>query len=94
MSDTLVTKIMLGVFGNIPAFDSNFTYGCRVAGISATFGEKSLEQISRFYRQNADVIEKYRVPTLDFITGEQTSRRYTRAKVIDMAFFMEGVNRP
>lgn len=39
MSDTLVTKIMLGVFGNVPAFDDNFRYGCKVAGICATFGD-------------------------------------------------------
>ena len=94
MSDTLVTKIMLGVFGSVPAFDDNFRYGCKIAGICATFGERSLKQIGRFYRQNATLIERYRVPTLDFGTGRPTARYYSRAKVVDMAFFMEGVNRP
>jgi hypothetical protein len=94
MSDTLVTKIMLGVFGNVPAFDDNFRYGCKVAGICATFGERSLKQIGRFYRQNTALIDRYRVPTLDFGTGQPTARYYSRAKVVDMAFFMEGVNRP
>jgi hypothetical protein len=32
-----------------------------------------------------------RVQTLDFISGEHTQRGYTRAKVIDMAFFIEGM---
>lgn len=36
------------------------------------------------------VIERYRVPTLDFDSGAETDRRYPRAKVIDMIFFIEG----
>jgi hypothetical protein len=36
------------------------------------------------------VIDRYRVPTLDFDSGMDTARRYTRAKVIDMVFFVEG----
>lgn len=92
-SDKLVTKTMLGVFGNVPAFDDNFRYGCKVARICARFGQKSLKEIGGFYQKNRAVIDKYRVPTLDFVTGQQTGRTYTCAKVIDMALFMEGVNR-
>jgi hypothetical protein len=87
MSDTLVTKVMLGVFGNVPAFDANFKRGCRVA----TFGPKSLRKIGRFFHEYADVINAHRVPTLDFTSGNHTQRAYTRAKVIDMAFFIEGL---
>ncbi len=90
MSDILVTKIMLGAFGSVPAFDTNFRRGCRVAGIVATFGLRALRKIGAFYQDNAAVIDAYRVPTLDFVSGEHTQRRYTRAKVIDMAFFIEG----
>ena len=36
------------------------------------------------------LIEAHREPTLDFDTGTPTNRRYTRAKVIDMIFFIEG----
>jgi len=36
------------------------------------------------------VIDAYRVLTLNFVGGEHTQRSYTRAKVIDMAFFIEG----
>jgi hypothetical protein len=36
------------------------------------------------------MIEQNRVPTLDFGNGAATTRRYTRAKVIDMALFTEG----
>jgi hypothetical protein len=86
MSDTLVTKIMLGVFGGVPAFDANFKRGFGVA----KFGPKALRKISDFFHDHAEVINANRVPTLDFISGEHTQRRYTRAKVIDMAFFVEG----
>jgi hypothetical protein len=92
MTSALLTKSMLGIFGNVPAFDTNFTKGCRTAGIAATFGPKALEQIGVFYKENAALIESYRrqLTTLDFVTGEHTGRCYTRAKLIDMVFFMEG----
>jgi hypothetical protein len=89
-SDILVTKVMLGVFGNVPAFD---TYVCtalrKVLGVRS-FGERSLAALAGFYDANREVVERYRVPTLDFATGQDTQRRYTRAKVLDMALFIEG----
>ena len=85
-SDTLATKIMLGVYGNVPAFDSAFKLGFGVS----TFGKAALGKIQKFYIENQDVIEKHRVPTIDFVSGEPTDRLYTRAKVIDMIFFIEG----
>jgi hypothetical protein len=88
MSDILVTKIMLGVFGNVPAFDTNFKRGCRVA----TFGRKALRKIGAFYQNHAKEIDAHRVSTLDFTSGGPTQRIYTRAKVIDMAFFIEGMS--
>lgn len=88
MSDILVTKIMLGVFGNVPAFDINFKKGFQVS----TFGPKALRKIGSFYQENAAVIDKYRVHTLDFVSGKATTRSYTRAKVVDMAFFIEGMS--
>lgn len=85
-SDILVSKIMLGVFGNVPAFDTNFKAGFDVS----TFGHLALVKIGRFYDQYSAVIDRYRLPTLDFSSGMPTQRHYTRAKVIDMIFFIEG----
>lgn len=87
-SDTLVTKIMLGVFGCVPAFDTYFRKG---SGIS-TFGRTALQRVAGFYGDNAEVIERHRELTLDFDTGTTTDRRYSRAKVIDMVFFVEGAS--
>ncbi len=89
-SQTLVTKTMLGVFGCVPAFDRFF----RVGFGTSRFGPKALEGIERYYRENAESIDRYRVPTLDFATGRPTSRTYTAAKVIDMVFFIEGTRLP
>jgi hypothetical protein len=89
MSDTLVTKIMLGVFGSVPAFDTNFKRGFGVS----TFGPKALRNVGSFYQRNAKSLDKYRVPTLDFVTEQPTGRLYTRAKVIDMAFFIQGMSK-
>jgi hypothetical protein len=86
VSDILATKVMLGVFGSVPAFDNFFKAGFG----AATFGPKAFQRIGAFYREHADVIERHRVATLDFDSGQPTSRRYTRAKVIDMIFFIEG----
>jgi hypothetical protein len=85
-SDTLVTKTMLGVFGNVPAFDTYFRKGFGVT----TFGRKSLRKIGQFYQANREAIDGHRILTLDFASGRETSRAYTRAKVIDMIFFVEG----
>ena len=36
------------------------------------------------------MIEAHRIPALHFITGTPTDLLYSRAKVIDMIFFIEG----
>ena len=77
---------MLGIFSNVPAFNSFFKKGFGVS----TFGKYALEKISAFYQENKSVIEKSRLATIDFLTGQPTIRLYTRAKVIDMIFFIEG----
>jgi len=94
VTETLKTKIMLGVFGSVPAFDETVSEGCKAEGMVGTFGKRALRKIAAFYRRNAAVIndDKYRVPTFDF-SGGHTEWRYTRAKVIDMALSIEGEKR-
>ncbi len=88
-SDILTTKIMLGVFGCVQAFDTYFRKGFGIW----TFGRDALMRVAQFYRDNKDVIDRHCVPTIEFDTGMDTARRYTRAKVIDMIFFVEGGKR-
>ena len=87
-TDTLVTKTLLGVFGNVPAFDRYFRKGFG----SHSYGAKSLMKIRSYFDQHRDQIRLRQVPTVDF-AGQETSNRYTAAKVIDMIFFVEGGGR-
>jgi hypothetical protein len=83
-TDTLITKIMLGVFGNTPAFDGNFK-----KGFGHSFGTKGLKKISEFYDGHKAQIDAKVIYTFDF-SGNETKRRYTKAKIIDMIFFTKG----
>ena len=87
VTDTLTTKIILGVMGSVPAFDTYFkkAFNC------ATFGPKSLKGIGMFYDEHAAVIDSIYVPTLDFVTGDDTDILYSKSKLIDMAFFSLGL---
>lgn len=88
-SDVLVTKTMLGVFGCVPVFDFYFTkgFGC------STFCADALVRIGTFYHQHQAAIDAATVFTLDLHSGLDTGRRYPRAKIIDMIFFQEGLNK-
>lgn len=88
VSDILTTKIMLGVFGNVPAFDSYFNlgFGCYHCK------EKQLNDIAKFYLDNKEVIDRHskEMFTFNFDNGGDTKRHYTKAKIIDMIYFIEG----
>ncbi|MHB8626645.1 MAG: hypothetical protein ACYDBJ_05405 [Aggregatilineales bacterium] len=94
VTDALKTKIVLGVFGNVPAFDSFFTGAFRAANSNKRvgFNRTALENVARFYNDHQSAIDSWcdRTTTLDFSKGETTSRHYTRGKVIDMIFFQQG----
>jgi len=96
-SITLVTKIMLGVFGSVPAFDTYFK-----AGISQHFGKKAgfnsfnkttllkLTQVYNEYKKDIDMLSgEYQ--TIDFDTYKKTGFHYTKAKILDMYGFMKGM---
>ncbi len=85
-SDTLITKIMLGVFANIPAFDQYFRKSFKVH----SFNKKSLVKIKKFYDENKDDFNLFKIPTFDFLTAKETNIIYTKAKLIDMCGFMGG----
>jgi len=98
VSDILTTKIMLGVFGNVPAFDTYFSAafgrwrtvreGRRRGG---GFSRKSLLSVRDFYEEYSQVLSSTRVYTLDFESGEPTSRQYPAAKLVDMVLFTQGL---
>ncbi len=85
-TDTLVTKIMLGVYGNIPAFDRYFRIGFGVH----TVNENSLRKIGQFYNDHRKPIDSFDIKTRDFLTGKFTKIICTKARLIDMYGFQKG----
>lgn len=98
---TLVTKIMIAVFGCVPAFDSFFTRG--MARVHAPLERKQrvafhaldrqrLRRLSEFYLANQTEIDDLRAEsrTVRFPDGSVTGHRLTRAKIVDMYAFNLG----
>lgn len=56
---------------------------------AATSGPKAFRRPGEFHREHADIIERNPILTLDFQTAEPTQRQYSRAKIIDMIYFIE-----
>ena len=67
-TDTLITKIMLWVFANVPAFDKYFKKGLWVW----SFNKESLKKIKDFYDKNKNDFDSFKIYTLDFSTGKET----------------------
>ena len=88
-SITLITKIMLGVYGNIPAFDTYFiqTFHSMFGGFGVC-KEKELKNIHIFYINNKELLEKLQeeIKVVDF-NGHSTDYHYKLAKLIDMYGF-------
>ena len=91
---TLITKVLLGVFGFVPAFDQYFCdtfrsifkdYDCGFRKLNT----KSLKYIKIFYENNKIEIDNIsnNTFTTDFITGQKTAINYPKAKIIDMYGF-------
>ena len=92
-SITLITKIMLGVFGFVPAYDDYFCKSFREISDGRCgfrkFNKKSLNVIKKFYDTNNKKINELanRTFTFDFISGNKTNIKYPKAKIIDMYGF-------
>jgi hypothetical protein len=96
---TLITKIQLGVFGFIPAIDTNFSkamkniFGENHFTVRRLTKEKvSFDILYQFYRENEDVINRLseEIRTVTFIDNEGQSFNYPKAKIIDMYGFNLG----
>lgn len=88
-TDTLTTKIMMGVFGCVPAFDTNFKKAIR----GSMLNEKSLIKIKDFYNKNNDIIDHFygseSFKTFDIVT-KGTKFNCKKAKIVDMIGFTLG----
>ena len=57
---------------------------------SRLFGPSTLKRIREFYDANAEKLDGFEIPTIDFVTGAPTNLHYPKAKLIDMVFFVAG----
>lgn len=84
-TETLLTKIILGVFGCVPAYDRYFKNGLNKSKIcSSTFSKNSIYQLYKFYQDN---LIEFELLNNEFKKAEIN---YTPMKLIDMCFWQYG----
>lgn len=82
VTDTLVTKIILGTIGCVPAYDQYFVSAIRQYGICGTFNAKSMTGLIKFAKETHNSIEN---------ACKGLGSLYTPMKIIDMYFWENGV---
>lgn len=85
VTDTLVSKIILGTLGCVPAYDSFLVKGLRNSGIVGTFNLKSLNGIINCVKSDVAYIDTVRD---DF--NKNCNGLYTPMKIIDAYFWEYG----
>lgn len=95
---TLISKVVMGVWGSIPSFDNYFVATFKglaearsESGAWNRAGQSALTMLHQVYEQHADEIDavRERHPVWDFASGEPTRQLMTRAKVLDIYGFYE-----
>lgn len=87
VSETLITKTLLGTMGCVPAYDRYFIDGIKGQKVATgNFTLKSIMQLAQFYQENIDVLEKARH---DMLLNDIF---YPQMKLIDMGFWQIGVD--
>jgi hypothetical protein len=85
-SGTLVTKIMMGTLGCVPAYDRYFVGGLKYKNIpNRTFGPLAMTELFLFYRNNRAEIDE----TMEYVNSK-SSIKYPIMKIIDMYFWQIG----
>lgn len=91
-TDTLITKILLGAMGCVPAYDNFFKAGLKYMKISpcSSFSRKSLVSVLRFLKDNS--LRSPRIPIKDR-DGKDSGYSYPLMKMVDMYFWEIGYER-
>ena len=88
VSPVLITKILLGTLGCVPAYDTFFEKGVRHLGLKEKdYNEDSLLELAKFYEAHNDRLEEARrgMWTDDLI--------YPQMKLLDMGIWQVGFER-
>lgn len=86
ISSTLITKILMGTFGCVPAYDRFFIKGIKSYKIKPSlFGINSITSLAEFYNENYKDFEEARKEM------KIDNMEYPQMKVIDMCFWQIGL---
>lgn len=84
-TDTFVTKVLLGAFGCVPAFDRYFKNAVKEYNVcGGEFNAASLKNLYKYYQDHADEFQKLKN------RFETDGVHYTPMKMIDMCFWQLG----
>lgn len=85
ISDVLITKILMGTMGCVPAYDRFFCAAVKHCNVSSElFSKNSIKKLSLFYLEHNDIFEKCRTEM------SKGWIDYPQMKVIDMCFWQTG----
>lgn len=87
VSDTLMTKILMGTLGCVPAYDRYFLGGIKQGKVaSSNYGMNSIMELVSFYEKHTDQLEncRKRISSIDL--------EYPQMKILDMCFWQVGYN--
>ena len=98
ISDILITKILLGTLGCIPAYDQYFTKGFKKFNVLGSFSnkegklnEKSILRLAEFYKKYEKELEEKRKDFKIKINNKNVENKYPQMKVLDMGFWQIGL---
>lgn len=88
VSETLITKILLGTLGCVPAYDRYFKEAVRSENITTgNFNTASIVKLAEFYEGNSAQFEDARVRM-----KIHNMLQYPQMKLLDMCFWMVGLD--
>ena len=87
LSSTLITKILMGTLGCVPAYDRYFMSGIKKQKVaSGNYNMKSIGQLVDFYEKNIVELENIRKDM------KVNGMAYPQMKILDMAFWQIGLD--
>lgn len=85
LSSTLITKILMGTLGCVPAYDRYFIAGIKDQKVATgNYNIRSIMKLVKFYEKNADRLEPIREKM------EVEGMTYPQMKLLDMGFWQVG----
>lgn len=89
VSMTLITKVLMGIFGCVPAYDRFFNNALSKFGISKTKNKKpNLNALIDFITNNSEFENAFNNTLKEINSNSKTN--YTKMKIVDMFFWQYG----